>query len=139
MATRFVLCQLGIEFLYVMCHTFFLQSVITVLPHPSVKSECFFCNPFPLKILHAFLICQFASRWHSSLTCMKWFQSLLVVLYKNVPHLEFRAILDDSRAGSRASKQTVVTPVTLCHSQETLSANYLVYVSCSANCFVTVY
>jgi len=135
----FVLCQIGTEILCVMYHTFFLQGVKIVLPHPSVKSECFLLSPFPLKILHSFLICQFALCAHSSLTCIKWFQRLMVVLYRNVSHFELRALFDDSRAGSRASKWMVVTPVTLRHSQAALSANYLVYVSCSANCFVTVY
>jgi hypothetical protein len=78
-------------------------------------------------------------RAHSTLTCMKWFQRLLVVPYRNVSHLEFRAIFDDSRAGGRAPKWRVVTPVTLRHSETPLSTNYLVYVSYSANCFVTVY
>jgi len=122
-----------------MYHTVFLEGAKIVLPHPSVKSECFFRSLFsPLKILHAF-ICQFALRAHSILTCMKWFWRLLVVLYRNVSHLEFRAIFDYSRAGSRASKWMVVTPVTLRHSQAALSTNYLVYVSYSANCCVAVY
>ena len=85
------------------------------------------------------LISQFALRAHSSLICLKWFQRLFVVPYRNVSHLKFPVIFDDSRAGCRACKWMVVTPVTLLHSQATLSTNYLVYVSCSANCFVTVY
>ena len=56
----------------------------------------------------------------------------VVVPYGNISRLEFRVIFDNSRAELRGSKWMVVTPVTLRHSQATLSTNYLVYASHSS-------